>query len=135
MSLNCAGNHSKAYRIAREIAKATDPADIHWLMTETMNRETECIPLYSAIDPKYEENEKRLSELYDQISGALPEELRALFIECDDLGHSLNFARELASFHLGFAAATRLMGNPPSMHVMSGGVTELKAKLRGGCNL
>jgi hypothetical protein len=133
MAVTCAGNHSKAYRIAREIVKSLNPADIEWLINEHMD-DAEFLAIRSAIDQDYEKDENEVCALYEQIKAALSsEEDVKLLSRYDDALHKLACAEQKAHFHLGFAAATRLMGNTPTMGVVSRGVTELKATLRGAC--
>jgi len=135
MSAYRGGNHYKAYRIARELVKDIDPSDIEHTITEPMTNE-EQLRILTAIEPKYDELDKRRIDICKEMSETLSiEEAKKLFGEYDEISLDLEFAKAMAWFHLGFAAASRLVSNPPSMQVMNGGVTELKPKLQGKCGL
>jgi hypothetical protein len=124
------GNQSGAARIAREIVKELAPSDIEWLINA---KHEEYERLYTAVYPNYPNIEKQRRELEKQIEAIASADIKPLLDEYGDHAFELEGIKQTAWFNLGFAAALRLLGTPPQMNVINGGVTE--TKLRGRSKL
>jgi len=132
----CVGNQAKAARIARQIVKPLDVTDVECVVSGGMKYPEEHHKLYTAIRPDYAEMERRYHDLWDRLKESIDsEEVKKMLGELSDAEIDLRGAREMAWFHLGFAAALRLMGAPPDMHVVNGGNAEPKTQLKGMCSL
>jgi hypothetical protein len=118
------GNQTRAAQIAREIVKPLAVSDLECMLAEQIiGEETE--KLYTAVDPDYSTVDKRAAELKRQIE-SLPEEAKALCGEYSDLLLQRETTRQIAWFNLGFQAAIRLLGAPPELHIVDGGVVQRK---------
>jgi hypothetical protein len=109
MSQMVAGNHARAERIAREIVKPLDVGDIESLVTADFNAEV-YDELYTAVDSDYPEIQKQLDDLDQRIDALQDEEAKKLCGEYSKALRDLDWPHTMAWFHLGFAAALRLLG-------------------------
>jgi hypothetical protein len=126
------GNQTRAARIARELVSELAPTDLDCVITESMGV-AGYDRLFMAVNEKYLEYKKTLSKLDDQIRALSSDELRSLFHKYSDVSVDLDSIKEIAFFNLGFAAALRLVGAPPTMDIVTGGNRE--PRLKGKCAL
>jgi hypothetical protein len=124
-------NGSRAMRVARKIVKPLDWGDIESVITQSMSQD-EFNALFMSVDSDYENNEKRIHELLDDIRDISSTDAYKLIKKYDNLRCNQECIKLVAWFQLGFAAALRLLDKPADLKIIGGGHTP---KLRGNCNL
>ena len=103
------GNHTHAAQIARDTVKQLDPSDVEHAISEAM-RIPEQRRIYAAVDPEYLAWDQRRKELEKKLETICGEKAQPLLTEYADVWWPLIGVMERAWFHLGWAAALRLLG-------------------------
>jgi len=124
-------NGARAMRVARKIVKPIDWGDVESLVTQSMPY-SEMEELFSSVSSDYCEHEELLDQLRKAIQALTNDETDKLIGEYVDLHFSQELTKLQGWFQLGFAAAVQLLGTPPPMEVVNGGIA---ARLKGSSSL
>jgi len=119
--MNKEDSGSRAARHAREILRDLSP-DMVLDFVRTKQDDGELNRLYEVIEPAYLKDTQRLKEIEKQLEAILlDEKSRKLFDEYAVIRWSDHCVQQTVFFHLGFAAAMRLIGTvapPPKLRAV-----------------
>ena len=105
-------NYGKAQAVAQEIAAAIDVGDVEVMLVDQISDE-ERRQLMKEIDKEYEQLANESLAILKRLGQKLHKNDRRDLNRFADIEYSRSSANGIAGFHLGFAAALRLLGRKP----------------------
>lgn len=103
-------SQGKAQELAREIVSGWDVGDLECLITDHME-EDERRRILAEIEPKYDALEKEMIEISRALEKCLTNKKHLKMVNRhSEIQRDLSVNEAIAEFHLGFAAALRLLG-------------------------